>query len=274
MITRVNTFLIIGLSGFFLLTGCAMPHQETSRYKKELLEKEIVEKSEQTVWSEAKAKNKKKSQDTAQNTNEETVPTPPKIVRKVYIPKPVSDSEKPVETVEKPSKQPTIYVEVNDQRIPKPYANALPKLVILSGKKPYRPMLVGRPYKIKGITYRPKKYKQYDKTGVASWYGGKFHGRLTANGEVYDKHLLTAAHKTLPLPSYVRVTDMNTGKKLIVRINDRGPYSDGRIIDLSRGAAELLGIRGTTGLAKVRVQLASNQEIAKAKQQKHLYYNY
>jgi len=90
-------------------------------------------------------------------------------------------------------------------------------------------------------------------TGVASWYGDAFHGNLTANGEIYDQHALTAAHRTLPLPSLARVTRLDTGTSVIVRVNDRGPYIDGRIIDLSFAAAEELGFI-EDGLADVRVE--------------------
>ncbi|MEG3640268.1 septal ring lytic transglycosylase RlpA family protein [Magnetococcus sp. PR-3] len=113
---------------------------------------------------------------------------------------------------------------------------------------------VGNPYSIEGITYHPvATAKGYDKEGVASWYGSKFHGKLTANGEIYDMHTMTAAHKTLPLPTIARVTNLQNGKKVVVRINDRGPFVGNRIIDLSYEAAKRLGfaVQGTT---KVRVQ--------------------
>ncbi|MBX3577919.1 MAG: septal ring lytic transglycosylase RlpA family protein [Rhizobiaceae bacterium] len=112
--------------------------------------------------------------------------------------------------------------------------------------------LVGKPYKIKGKWYKPKEDKSYSKVGAASWYGDAFHGRLTANGEIYDMTHLTAAHPTMPLPSYARVTNMVNGASIIVRVNDRGPYSNGRIIDLSKRAAELLDYTHT-GVAKVKV---------------------
>ncbi|NNE58731.1 MAG: septal ring lytic transglycosylase RlpA family protein [Hellea sp.] len=116
-------------------------------------------------------------------------------------------------------------------------------------------MKIGKPYKVAGQSYTPKHNPDYDKIGVASWYGDKFHGKPTANGEAYDKNALTAAHKTLPLNSYVYVTNLETGKSLKVRLNDRGPFIDGRIIDLSEAAAGALGIRGE-GLGRVRVQYA------------------
>lgn len=117
----------------------------------------------------------------------------------------------------------------------------------------YMHQKVGRAYKIKGVKYTPKHNPSYDETGIASWYGPNFHGKLTANGETYDKHGLTAAHKTLPLNSMVFVTNMENGKTITLRLNDRGPFVQGRIIDLSYGAAKKLGV---SGLAKVRVQYA------------------
>ena len=112
---------------------------------------------------------------------------------------------------------------------------------------------VGKPYKIRGQWYRPREEPGYDKVGQASWYGPNFHGRLTANGEVYDQYALSAAHPTFPLPSYARVTNRANGKSVIVRVNDRGPYHDGRIIDLSARASELLDYQ-RKGIATVRVQ--------------------
>jgi rare lipoprotein A len=111
---------------------------------------------------------------------------------------------------------------------------------------------VGKPYKVRGKWYYPKEYKHYSKVGAASWYGDAFHGRLTANGEIYDTAHLTAAHPTMPLPSYARVTNEANGSSVIVRVNDRGPYHDGRIIDLSKRAAEMLGY-AQLGTAEVKV---------------------
>ena len=113
---------------------------------------------------------------------------------------------------------------------------------------------VGSPYTIKGKRYYPAVDYNYNKTGIASWYGPNFHGKSTANGERFDQNELTAAHKTLPLPSIVRVTNLENGRSLIVRVNDRGPYAHGRIIDMSKRSAELLGFRNK-GIAKVRVQV-------------------
>ena len=115
---------------------------------------------------------------------------------------------------------------------------------------------VGRPYQIKGKWYKPVYQTDYDATGIASWYGDYFHGRDTANGERFDMNRISAAHKTLPLPSYVEVTNLDNGKKLYVRVNDRGPFADGRIIDLSKEAAKQLGFKNA-GLARVRVKQVS-----------------
>jgi rare lipoprotein A len=113
--------------------------------------------------------------------------------------------------------------------------------------------ITGKPYKVKGKWYKPKEDKKYDKVGLASWYGSAFHGRMTANGEIYDQYSISAAHPTFPLPSYARVTNLKTGDSVIVRVNDRGPYHPGRIIDLSDKAAELLDFQHH-GTAQVRVQ--------------------
>jgi len=112
---------------------------------------------------------------------------------------------------------------------------------------------VGKPYQVRGQWYYPQEVANYSKTGKASWYGDAFHGRLTANGEIYDMTHLTAAHPTLPLPSYARVTNLDNGHSVIVRVNDRGPFSPGRIIDLSRRAAELLEYT-RRGVANVQVE--------------------
>ncbi|MEJ2694694.1 MAG: septal ring lytic transglycosylase RlpA family protein, partial [Candidatus Thiodiazotropha sp.] len=112
---------------------------------------------------------------------------------------------------------------------------------------------VGLPYTIKGKTYTPKEVSHYDQVGIASWYGKDFHGRRTANSEVYDMEALTAAHTTLPLPSYVRVTNLSNGRSLVLRVNDRGPYAHNRVIDLSWAAASLLQIE-RAGTGRVRVQ--------------------
>jgi rare lipoprotein A len=112
---------------------------------------------------------------------------------------------------------------------------------------------VGKPYMVAGRMYVPEEDINYREEGLASWYGDDFHGRLTANGEVFDMDSLTAAHPTLPMPCYARVTNLSNGKSLIVRVNDRGPYHGDRLIDLSNKAAELLEFRGS-GVARVRVE--------------------
>jgi len=110
-----------------------------------------------------------------------------------------------------------------------------------------------RPYTVFGVNYRPlKSSKGYRERGVASWYGKKFHGHKTSNGETYDMYVMSAAHKTLPLPSYLRVRNLNNGNTVIVRVNDRGPFRENRIIDLSYAAAAKLGIIGTgTGIVEI-----------------------
>lgn len=120
---------------------------------------------------------------------------------------------------------------------------------------------VGKPYQINGVWYYPKEDYGYDETGIASWYGPGFHEKATANGEIYDQNELTAAHKTLPMPSLVRVTNLDNGRSIVVRVNDRGPYANGRIIDMSRRGAQLLGFDGP-GTAKVRVQILAEESRA------------
>ena len=112
---------------------------------------------------------------------------------------------------------------------------------------------VGKPYTVGGRVYVPEEDTSYREEGLASWYGDDFHGRLTANGEVFDMASLTAAHPTLPMPCYARVTNLSNGKSLIVRVNDRGPYHGNRLIDVSNKAAELLEFKGN-GVARVRVE--------------------
>ncbi len=112
----------------------------------------------------------------------------------------------------------------------------------------------GQPYRIAGKWYVPRQDWNYDEVGIASWYGPQFHRKRTANGEIFDMNKVSAAHRTLPLPSYVRVTNLENGRAINVRVNDRGPFAKGRIIDLSRRAAQLLGFR-KKGTARVRVQI-------------------
>lgn len=114
--------------------------------------------------------------------------------------------------------------------------------------------MVGQPYTIGGRTFVPRHDPSYSSVGIASWYGDAFHGRLTANGEVFDREALSAAHPTLPLPSYVRVSNLENGRSIVVRVNDRGPFvGQNRTIDVSRRVAETLAFR-RDGLARVRVE--------------------
>ena len=125
------------------------------------------------------------------------------------------------------------------------FGEAVPK-----GGGTYR---VGKPYMVAGRIYVPEEDVNYREEGLASWYGEDFHGRLTANGEVFDMGSLSAAHPTLPMPCYVRVTNLGNGKSLIVRVNDRGPYHGNRVMDVSSRAAELLEFK-SSGVARVRVE--------------------
>jgi rare lipoprotein A len=138
---------------------------------------------------------------------------------------------------------------------PKYGVSSSPRVVALGDPVPkgggtYR---VGKPYTVGGRVYVPEEDVNYREEGLASWYGDDFHGRLTANGEVFDMASLTAAHPTLPMPCYARVTNLGNGKSLIVRVNDRGPYHGNRLIDVSNRAAELLEFKNN-GVARVRVE--------------------
>jgi rare lipoprotein A len=113
---------------------------------------------------------------------------------------------------------------------------------------------IGSPYQIDGVWYYPAEDWTYDETGIASWYGHAFDGKYTANGEVFDPNSLTAAHRTLPMPTVVQVTNLENGRSIELRVNDRGPFARGRIIDVSRRAAQLLGFE-TAGTARVRVKI-------------------
>jgi rare lipoprotein A len=139
------------------------------------------------------------------------------------------------------------------------------------GDKPQAPARgiykVGDPYQIGGVWYYPAEDYAYDETGIASWYGPDFHGKYTANGEIYDMNDLTAAHHTLPLPSLVRVTNLDNGRSIVVRVNDRGPFAKGRILDMSRRSAQLLGYE-QSGTAKVRVQILGQESRQLAAQMK------
>ncbi|MBB4265818.1 septal ring lytic transglycosylase RlpA family protein [Roseospira visakhapatnamensis] len=120
---------------------------------------------------------------------------------------------------------------------------------------------VGSPYQIRGRWYTPAEDMGYDEEGMASWYGPGFHGKSTANGERFDQNALTAAHPTLPMPSMVRVTNMANGRSVNLRVNDRGPFSHNRIIDVSKRAAEMLGFR-RRGTARVRVTILEEESLA------------
>lgn len=133
---------------------------------------------------------------------------------------------------------------------------------------------VGDPYKIKGRIYTPEIDYKYNKVGIASWYGDDFHCKKTANGELFNKHELSAAHKTLPIPSVAKVTNLKNGRSVNVVINDRGPFAHERIIDLSEKTAITLGMKDR-GTAKVRVKFLpkeSNELMAKLSSQKKIYY--
>ena len=119
---------------------------------------------------------------------------------------------------------------------------------------------IGSPYKIDNLTYYPKKDLNYNETGIASWYGPKFHGKLTANGEIFNQYEMTAAHKTLPMPSAVQVKNLENGLSIVVRINDRGPFVNNRIIDLSTEAAKRLKLY-KKGTGPVRVKLLRSESI-------------
>ena len=135
------------------------------------------------------------------------------------------------------------------------YGHASPK-VVADGQPVPRgggQYLIGHPYTIAGHTYYPAETESYTAVGMASWYGAAFHGRRTANGEVYDMASLTAAHPTLPLPCYARVTNLSNGYSVIVRVNDRGPYHGGRVMDVSSRTADVLDFKGA-GTAKIKVE--------------------
>lgn len=117
---------------------------------------------------------------------------------------------------------------------------------------------IGKAYKVFGIEYVPQKYNYLEETGEASWYGPKFHGKLTANGEIFDMNDITAAHRTMPLPSIAKVTNLENGKSIKVRINDRGPFMYDRIIDLSRKSAEMLDFKDR-GVINVRVKYLADE---------------
>lgn len=117
---------------------------------------------------------------------------------------------------------------------------------------------IGNPYNIDGQTYHPRESYNHVETGIASWYGPGFHGKRTANGEKFDKHELTAAHRTLQMPSLIRVTNLDNGRAVIMRVNDRGPFSRGRVLDVSERGAELLGFKNI-GTAKVKIEVLESE---------------
>lgn len=137
---------------------------------------------------------------------------------------------------------------------PSPGAPAPPAAV------PHPAFKVGDPYQVNGVWYYPQEQPNYDTTGIASWYGEDYQGKPTADGELFDRNGVTGAHPTLPMPVNVRVTNLENGRSIVVRINDRGPYVNGRILDLSEHAAELLGFRAE-GLARVRVTYLGRAEL-------------
>jgi rare lipoprotein A len=122
---------------------------------------------------------------------------------------------------------------------------------------------IGKPYRVEGESYNPADNAQYDEVGIASWYGAERAGQPTANGEVFNPAHVSAAHPTLPMPSYAEVTNLDTGRTILVRINDRGPFTKGRLIDLSKAAADQLGL-GDTGSAPVRVRRVNPPEADRA----------
>jgi rare lipoprotein A len=135
-------------------------------------------------------------------------------------------------------------------------------------RPPGQPVYRIEPYQVKGVWYTPRADYGYDETGTASWYGPGFDQQLTADNELYDMNQLSAAHKTLPLPSVVEVTNLQNGRSVRLRVNDRGPFVEGRIIDLSRRAAQLLGFE-TTGTAQVRVRILREESIQVAEAAMH-----
>ncbi len=146
-----------------------------------------------------------------------------------------------------------------DQRT---YGPASPRVVaegeeVPSGGGKYH---VGKPYQIAGKTYYPSE-KPVTQTGMASWYGADFHGRRTANGEVFNRHSISAAHPTMPLPSYARVTNLTNSHSMIVRVNDRGPYHGGRVMDVSQRVAEALDFHNA-GTAHVKVEWVGRADLA------------
>jgi rare lipoprotein A len=148
---------------------------------------------------------------------------------------------------------------------PEPEVAAFPRVEReRPGQPPAKPVYrVGNPYRIAGRWYYPRVDYDYDVEGRASWYGKNFHGKLTANGERFDQNDVTAAHQTLPLPSIVRVTNLENGRSLIVRVNDRGPFVADRVLDVSKRAAKLLSFQDQ-GTTRVRIELLEKESRAAA----------
>ncbi|MFN7662477.1 MAG: septal ring lytic transglycosylase RlpA family protein [Alphaproteobacteria bacterium] len=180
---------------------------------------------------------------------EKLLPPEPVVIKADVTPQP-STSTQPTSTNEPTSSEITQPTEP-----PKP----LPTWAKTKGEGVYK---VGKPYKVNGVWYFPAENPRYDEIGFAGTYPKNFHGQRTANGEIYGRDLLTASHKTLPLPSVVQVTNLNNNKSLILRINDRGPFVNDRLIDLSEKAAELLEV-SQDGPTKVRIEIL-NQESQEA----------
>ncbi len=137
--------------------------------------------------------------------------------------------------------------------------------LVTTPNAPQRPPVykIGKPYQLEGVWYYPKVDYSYDESGIASWYGPDFNGKPTASGEIYDQNGLTAAHRTLPMPTIIQVTNLENGRSIKLRVNDRGPFAHGRIIDVSQRAAQLLGFI-EQGTARVRVQVIADESQALA----------
>lgn len=141
-----------------------------------------------------------------------------------------------------------------------PPARPVAPSAVPAAPEPHPAYKVGGPYQVNGIWYYPQEQPNYDATGIASWYGQDYQGKPTADGEIFDMNAVTGAHPTLPMPVNVRVTNLQNGRSVVVRINDRGPYVNGRILDVSEHAAELLGFRAD-GLARVRVTFLGRADL-------------
>ena len=176
--------------------------------------------------------------------------TTPPVIAKKPLPPSVS-TQKPPAPTPTPSKSGGYYLDDGPEANPPPHLDAIPDAV-----PRIEPLhrYANRTYNALGNTYTPQTtIEAFQQEGWASWYGKRFHGRKTASGEVYDMYGMTAAHPTLPIPSYVRVTSLNNGKSVVVRVNDRGPFAKSRVIDLSYAAAHKLSYLGA-GSTRVRVE--------------------